>query len=77
MKIVAIFTIILLTGCAGVGLVATSDPDVQIQQSYQMMDQGRYPMAKDLIRQAIATYKQEKNILGLAESYHALGNLYK
>ena len=77
MKLVAIFTIILLTGCAGVGLVATSDPDVQIQQSYQMMDQGRYPMAKDLIRQAIATYKQEQNILGLAESYHALGNLYK
>ena len=76
MRIVTII-IILITGCAGVGLVSTSDPDVKLQQSLQLISQGRYLMAKDLIRQAIVTYEQENNILGLAESYHLLGNLYK
>jgi tetratricopeptide (TPR) repeat protein len=77
MRLVSIFTLIFLTGCAGVGLNATSDPDVKIQQSYQMMNEGRYSMAKDLIRQAMATYKEDQNILGIAEAYHTLGNLYK
>ena len=68
--------LLLFTGCAGVGLMATSNPDVKLQQAYQMMDQDRALMAEDLIRQAIVIYEKEDNTLGIAEAYHLYGQLY-
>ena len=68
--------LVLVSGCAGVGLVATSDPDEKIQQAYVLMAQDRAILAKDLIGQALKTYEETGNKLGMAEAYHAYGNLY-
>jgi tetratricopeptide (TPR) repeat protein len=65
-----------LTACAGIGFVASSDPDVKIQQAYQLMGQDRALLAEDVIRQALAIYEDNGNTLGMAEAYHAYGNLY-
>jgi len=77
MKSLVIFTFIFLSGCAGVGLMSTSDPDVKIQQAYRMMNEDRGLMAEDLVRQAMVIYIKDKNTLGMAEAYHTYGNLYK
>ena len=77
MKSLIFILLFTISGCAGVGLVATSNPDVKIQQAYRMMNEGRALMAEDLIRQAMVIYKKENNILGIAEAYHTYGNLYK
>lgn len=69
--------VVLLGGCAGVGLVASSDPAVKLGQAYMLMDQGRMPMAEDMIGQAMALFKERGDELGMAETYHAYGNLYK
>jgi tetratricopeptide (TPR) repeat protein len=78
MKQLLISAILFLTiGCAGIGLMATSNPDKKIQQAYQMMNRDRALMAEDLIRQAMDIYEKEDNTLGIAEAYHTYGLLYK
>jgi hypothetical protein len=77
MKQLLISVILFFTiGCAGIGLRATSNPDVKIQQAYRMMDEDRALMAEDLIHQAMDIYNKNNNKFGMAEAYHAYGNLY-
>jgi len=76
-KSLIIIIFVFLSGCAGVGLIPTSDPDIKIQQAYKMMNDDRAIMAEDLIHQAMAIYVKDNNTLGIAEAYHTYGNLYK
>ena len=76
-RLLAILLTIILSGCAGVGLMPTSDPNIKIQQAYRMIDEDRALIAEDLIRQAMALYHESGNTEGMAEAYFTYGNLYK
>ncbi len=75
------YTIIILTGllvgCSGVGHVATSDPNRKISQAYSLMSEDRLLLAEDMIRQAFVCFEAAGDKSGMAEAYHAYGNLYK
>ncbi len=68
---------VCVTGCAGVGLIETADPNVKLHQAYILMDEDRALMSEDLIRQAMDMYKNKISTEGVAEAYFAYGNLYK
>ena len=70
--------IILLNGCDAAMVLHTSDPGQKINNAYEMMEsQGRFIPAKRFIEEAEKIYKEEGNKQGLAEAYHAFGNLYQ
>ena len=67
----------MLSACAGINVIETSDPNVKLQQSKQMIQQGRPLMADRLILQAIELYKKNNNSLGVAEAYFSYAALYR
>ena len=69
--------IVILNGCSGIGVPSTSNPDIKLQQAERMIYENRPLMADTLISQSIEMYKENKDTEGLAEAYHAYGNLYK
>ena len=77
MKTLALPVALLLNGCAGIGLMATSDPYRKLQQSDYLMAQERAALAEFTIKDALETFKRNNDELGVAEAYHSLGNLYK
>lgn len=66
-----------LVGCSGVGHVAISDPNRKIRQAYSLMSEDRLLLAEDMIRQAMVKFESAGDKPGMAEAYHAYGNLYK
>jgi len=76
MRIYILLMFLLLGGCAGVGFVTTSDPYEKLQQATELMSQDRALLAEDEIRQALGIFKERNDKLGMAEAYHAFGNLY-
>jgi len=68
---------IVTAGCTGVGYIATSDPKQKITQSYQLMAEDRMLLAEDVIGQALEIFESQGDKAGMAEAYHAYGNLYK
>ena len=67
----------VITGCTGIGFVATSDPHKKLAQANSLMEQDRLLLAKDVIAQALDIFKKEGNELGMADAYFTYGNLYK
>ncbi len=76
-KFIVVTLLLLLSGCAGVGLVATSDPNEKLSQADYLMQQDRALLAELTIKDAIEIFKKNNDELGLADAYHAFGNLYK
>ena len=65
---------LLLTGCAGFGIVATSDPDVKLEDALVLFGQYNRPLpAERLIREAIAIYEERKDQAGLGKAYQTYG----
>lgn len=70
----ALIIMLLTTGCAGFGIVATSDPAVKLSDAQVLYTkQGRPIPAERLIREAIDIYQEENNQLGLAYAYWTYG----
>ncbi len=70
--------IILLSGCDAALVLHTSDPGQKLCNAYEMMEpNGRFIPAKRFIEEAEKIYKEKGDKQGLAEAYHAFGNLYK
>lgn len=67
----------VLSGCAGVGYLATSDPNKKLAQADQMMSQGRCGLAELTIGDAMKTFLEEKNQKGIADAHLMYGLLYK
>ena len=66
--------LVALTGCAGVGVVATSDPAAKLRDAADLFDRQDRPLiAERLIREAINTYQSSNDQLGLAEAYRTYG----
>jgi tetratricopeptide (TPR) repeat protein len=74
---VSVIMIALLVGCSGIGYIATSDPYVKIRQTYSLISEDRLLLAEDLLQQALVKFKETGDEAGMAEAYHAFGNLYK
>ena len=68
---------LLIAGCAGIGYVATTDPYQKLGQAQSLVGEDRLLAAEDVIGQALSTFQQRNDIAGMAEAYHAYGNLYK
>ena len=67
---------LLLAGCAGVGIVATSDPLTKLNDAeYLFMRQDRPLPAERLIREAIAIYQEGDDSHGLGNAYREYGDL--
>ena len=66
-----------LFSCAGVGFVATSNPDTKLAQSRVMMDQGRCGLAELTIGDAMQIFEKDSNQQGIADAYLHYGLLYK
>lgn len=68
----------VLSGCAAIGVVETSDPDKKIRDAYILFDEQQRPLpAERLIREAITIYQEKNNDLGLAEAYRAYGFFFR
>jgi len=67
-----------LVGCSAMLVPATNDPAKKITYSYQLFDEQQRPLpAEQLIRESIASFKQENNEIGLAEAYRAYGFFFR
>jgi tetratricopeptide (TPR) repeat protein len=75
--IVALAAVLLLTGCSGVGIIASSDPRVKVGQAEEMQRQGRYGRAKQLLDEANAIVQQQGDERGMAEVYRGYGLFYR
>jgi len=75
------FVVIILaivSGCAGIGVPVTDDPDKKLAIANQLYDQHKRPIpAEKLIREAIDIYTQENNEEGLAEAYRSYGFFFR
>ena len=76
-RLVALCILLLsLVSCAGVGIVATSDPDVKLQDATVLFDRYNRPRpAEMLIREAIAIYEERGDRKGLGRAYETYGLL--
>lgn len=71
-------TLTMLSGCAGVGVVETSDPAVKLRDAYSLFDRQDRPLvAERLIREAIEIYQKNSDELGLAEAYRTYGFFFE
>jgi tetratricopeptide (TPR) repeat protein len=76
---VAFVTVLLtVSGCAGVGIAATSDPAAKLKDAGDLFDRQDRPLpAERLIREAIEIYQEGNNRLGLAEAYRTYGFFFR
>lgn len=66
----------VITGCAGIGVIATSDPAVKLSDASYLQDNDRPLIAERLIREATEIYQRKNDQLGLAESDMAYGHFF-
>ncbi len=76
LRIIGLVAIICLQGCAGVGVIQSSDPEVKISDAKHLM---RYPnpnrplIAERLIRETITICNNSKSEKCLGNAYNAYG----
>ena len=74
----ALAILALLQGCAGIGIVASSDPQVKLSDARHLITYQNRPMpAERLIREAIAICKKSADQDCLAEAYLAYGYFFR
>jgi tetratricopeptide (TPR) repeat protein len=75
---VVLYGVAVLSGCAGVGIVATSDPLAKLNDAEDLfMRQGRPLPAERLIREAIAIYEERGDAHGLGNANREYGDLLR
>lgn len=77
-KLMSVSFSLALAGCAGVGVVATSDPNVKLSDATYLFDQEDRPLiAERLIREAIEICQSKSDQLCLAEGYRTYGFFFR
>ena len=66
----------MLSGCAGIGVIETSDPAVKLSDAGYLQDRDRPLIAERLIREATEIYQSKNDQLGLAKSNMAYGHFF-
>jgi tetratricopeptide (TPR) repeat protein len=75
---IVVLSALLLNGCAGVGIVATSDPLGKLNDAEELfMRQDRPLPAERLIREAIAIYQERNDPHGLGNAHREYGDLLR
>lgn len=79
LAVAAFFVLIsILSGCAGVGAITTSDPARKLHDATYFLDEEDRPLiAERLIRESIGIYKEKNDTLGLAEAYRVYGLFFR
>lgn len=68
--------LLILGGCAGFGIVATSDPEKKLNDAYYLYSRGDRPLpAETLISEAIEIFQKRGDARGLGDAYREYGNL--
>jgi len=76
--LVALLGALLLSGCAGFGIVATSDPLTKLNDAADLFERQDRPLpAERLIREAIAIYQEDNDLHGLGNAYREYGDLLR
>lgn len=71
-----LFVVLLSAGCAGVGVVATSDPLTKLNDAEELfVGQDRPLIAERLIREAMAIYEKQGDSHGLGNAYREYADL--
>lgn len=74
MKYFIAVIVIVISGCAAMGVPLTSNPQTKIKYAYSLMHEQNRPLpAEPLIWEAIDIYKKRKDNYGLAHAYRAYG----
>lgn len=78
LRLLCVGTTITLVGCAGVGVVASSDPRVKLSDATYLFDQQDRPLiAERLIREAIEICEGTADQACLAEAYRTYGFFFR
>lgn len=79
LKVFAVlFGLAVLSGCAGMGIVATSDPLAKLNDSEDLFErQGRPLPAERLIREAMVIYEERDDAHGLGNANRQYGDLLR
>lgn len=76
--LVGISLLSILVGCAGVGVVASSDPLAMLNDAQELFQKQDRPLpAERLIREALAIYKERDDPHGLGNSYRQYGDFLR
>lgn len=75
-KIILPLFFVFITGCNGVGVVNTNNPQQKLEQADSLLyEQNRPLLAERLIFEAITEYRQTNNQFGLANALRDYGDL--
>jgi len=67
-----------IAGCAGVGIIAKSDPAAKLHDATDLFDRQDRPLiAEKLIREAMGSYQKSNDQLGLANAYRTYGFFFR
>lgn len=73
---VLVVAALLTTGCAGIGVVATTDPLAKLNDAEDLLlRQNRPLIAERLIREAITIYQEQSNFHGLGNAHRGYADL--
>ncbi len=76
--LICLCSLLLLVGCAGVGIVATSDPLTKLNDAEDLfMRQDRPLPAEQLIREAMAIYHERDDPQGLGHAHREYADLLR
>lgn len=76
--LVSLSGLLLLVGCAGVGVVQSSDPLTKLNDAESLfIEQDRPLLAERLIREAIAIYQERDDPHGLGNAHREYGDLLR
>jgi tetratricopeptide (TPR) repeat protein len=68
----------LLSGCAGVGIVSTSDPGVKLDDAVVLFQKKNRPLpAEELIQEALVIYQERDDRHGLGNAHREYGDLLR
>ena len=74
-RILILTFVISLAGCSAVGIVETNDPHEKIEQAMYLLNTEKRPIPADkLLAQAINTFEQQHDQMGLVRAYRARGH---
>lgn len=76
--LVGVSLLSILVGCAGVGVVVSSDPLAKLNDAQELYQRQDRPLpAERLIREALAIYKEQDDPHGLGNSYRQYGDFLR
>jgi len=77
-QVLLLLSVLALSGCAGFGVVESSDPGVKLSDAQILYSEQQRPLiAERLIRQAIGIYEERGDSLGLGHAHRTYAQLLR